>query len=191
MCNSSDFECPNESSPNSSCHFWSTGSGFIQILHHRSVSWKITPLYFFKLKPQILWTKIVYRRDIFGLLNGGVKLTKFLMSFLEPRVSFSSNFASLFSFMEQNSSVLFHLNLYMLCTKGSDQRANFQTFDYSHENHLNSLCYFFKLHVNFPLNFTSHFSVMTHNFFQNFLTETYAFNKKSPSMYNFSDFWVL
>ena len=31
------------------------------------------------------------------------------MSFLEPRVSFSSNFASLFSVMRHNSSVLFHV----------------------------------------------------------------------------------
>ena len=43
-----------------------------------------------------------------------LKFTKFLMSFLELRVSFSSNFASLFSVMRQNSFVLFHLNLYML-----------------------------------------------------------------------------
>ena len=63
-----------------------------------------------------------------------LKFTKFLMSFLEPRVSFSSNFASLFSVMRHNSSVLFHLNLYMLWTKGAHQSANFQTFNYSHEN---------------------------------------------------------
>ena len=48
-----------------------------------------------------------------------LKFTKFLMLFLEPRVSFSSNFASLFSVMKHNFSVLFHLNLYMLWIKGS------------------------------------------------------------------------
>ena len=37
------------------------------------------------------------------------------MSFLEPRVNFSSNFASLFSDMRYNSSVNFYLNLFMLC----------------------------------------------------------------------------
>ena len=45
------------------------------------------------------------------------KFTKFFMSFLEPRASFSSNFASLFSVMTHNASILFHLNLYMLWKK--------------------------------------------------------------------------
>ena len=62
-----------------------------------------------------------------------LKFTEFL-SFLEPRVSFSSNFASLFNVMRQNSFVRFPLNLYMLWTKGANQGANFQTFDCSHEN---------------------------------------------------------
>ena len=63
-----------------------------------------------------------------------LKFIKFLMSFLEPRVSFSSNFASLFSVMRHNSSVLFHPNLYMLWSKEAHKRGNFQTFDCSHEN---------------------------------------------------------
>ena len=40
------FECYGESLPNSSCHFPNHKSVFLQILHHPSVSWKITPLYF-------------------------------------------------------------------------------------------------------------------------------------------------
>ena len=40
------FECFNERSPNSWCFFETTRSAFIQILHHCSVSWKITSLYF-------------------------------------------------------------------------------------------------------------------------------------------------
>ena len=63
-----------------------------------------------------------------------LKFTKFLMSILEPRVSFSSNDASLFRVMWHNSSVLFHLNLYMLWTKEAHQSANFETFDYLTEN---------------------------------------------------------
>ena len=43
------------------------------------------------------------------------------MSFLKPRASFSSNFASLSTLMRDNSSVLFHLKLYMLSTKGTHQ----------------------------------------------------------------------
>ena len=63
-----------------------------------------------------------------------LKFTRFLMSFLKPKVSFSSNFASLFSVVRHNSSVLSHLNLCKLWTKGSGQSANFQTFDSSHKN---------------------------------------------------------
>ena len=43
------------------------------------------------------------------------------MSFLKSRASFSSNFASLSTLMRDNSSVLFHLKLYMLWTKGTHQ----------------------------------------------------------------------
>ena len=43
------------------------------------------------------------------------------MSFLKPRASFSSNFVSLSTVMRDNSSVLFHLKLYMLSTKGTHQ----------------------------------------------------------------------
>ena len=39
------------------------------------------------------------------------------MSFLEPRVSFSSNLTSFFHVMRYNSSVLFHLKLYILSRK--------------------------------------------------------------------------
>ena len=40
------FECSDQNSPNS-CHFWNNKLVFLQILHHSSVSWDITPLYFF------------------------------------------------------------------------------------------------------------------------------------------------
>ena len=44
------FECSGENLPNSSCHFPNHKSVFLQILHDSSVSWKITPLYFFRSK---------------------------------------------------------------------------------------------------------------------------------------------
>ena len=45
--NSDTFNCSGENLPNSSCHFPNHKSVFLQILHHSSVSWKITSLYFF------------------------------------------------------------------------------------------------------------------------------------------------
>ena len=41
------FQCSGENLPNSSYHFSSNKSAFLQSLHHSSMSWKITPLYFF------------------------------------------------------------------------------------------------------------------------------------------------
>ena len=42
------FSIAGENLPYSTCHFPNNRSVFLQILHHPSVSWKITPLYFFR-----------------------------------------------------------------------------------------------------------------------------------------------
>ena len=68
-----------------------------------------------------------HNSDFSDLLLLALNFTKFLMSFFEPRVCFSSNFASFFSVMRHNSSLPFHLNIYMLWTKGAHKSANFQT----------------------------------------------------------------
>ena len=71
--------------------------------------------------------------QIFRLATVTLKFTKFLMSSLEPRVSFSSNFASLFSVMRHNSST----SLYTL-DKRSPSKWKFSDFRLL----ANSLCYF-------------------------------------------------
>ena len=43
------FECSGKNLQNSSCHFQGNKSVFLQILHHSSISSKITHLYFFCL----------------------------------------------------------------------------------------------------------------------------------------------
>ena len=48
------FECLCQNLSNSSCQFWNGKSIPLQILHHSSVSWKMSPLYFFKLKEYVL-----------------------------------------------------------------------------------------------------------------------------------------
>ena len=52
-------ECSGENLPNSSCHFPNYKSVFLQTLHHSSVSWKITCLYFFS--SQTLYT--LYKKE--------------------------------------------------------------------------------------------------------------------------------
>ena len=60
----------------------------------------------------------------------GEKFTKFLMSYLEPSVSFSWNFESLFHVMRDKSFVLFKLlKLYMFFTNRDHQSAKSQTFE--------------------------------------------------------------
>ena len=86
-----------------------------------------------------------------------LKFNKLFMLFLEPRVTFPSNLASLFSVTRNNSSVLFHLNLYMLLKK----RANLTST--ARMKITKFLTSFSKSWVSFPLNFASPFSVMTHN----------------------------
>ena len=55
------FECSDQRSSHS-CHFWNNKLVLLQILHHFSVSWDITPLYFFSWSfIYILSTKGAYQ----------------------------------------------------------------------------------------------------------------------------------
>ena len=84
-----------------------TRQGFIQILHHCSVSWKINRLYFsssnliyfIDRKSQLNWN--------LRLLGGWVKIHQILHVIFETKSQFFLNFVSLFSVMRDNSSVLF------------------------------------------------------------------------------------
>ena len=113
---------------------------------HISVSWEITVLYFFGWNFLRYWQKC--KASDLPLL--ALKFTKIVMSFLKPRVSFSSNFASLFNVMRNNSSVLFHIKLYILSTKGTNQVQILR---------LSTAC----VKINqIPCHFSSHESVFTY-----------------------------
>ena len=94
------------------------------------------------------------------------------MSFLVPRVSFSSNLASLFNVTRHNCSILFNLKIDMLWTKEAHQNANFQTFRLAWKL-TKFLMSFFKQRVSFPLKFVLPFSVMTHNYSKTFWRKHY------------------
>ena len=87
--------------------FETTRSGFIQILHHCPVSWKITPLYFCSSNLVYFGQKEPIENKFSDLWVVAWKFTKFLMTYLKSQVSFSLNFASFFSVMRDNSSALF------------------------------------------------------------------------------------
>ena len=68
------------------------------------------------------------------------KFVKFLMAILKRLVDSSPHFISLFSFMKDNSSVLFCLKQYILCPKGGIKVKIFETFESSGQNLSNCLC---------------------------------------------------
>ena len=88
------FECSNESSPNSSCHFWNhkvrVYSNFASLFSSKKDNSSV----FFQLKPHILWTKEPIGVKFSDFWVVGWKFTKFLMSYLKLKVSFSLNLAS-------------------------------------------------------------------------------------------------
>ena len=64
-------------------------SGFIQNLHHCSVLWKITPLYFCNSNLVYFGQKEPIEKKISNFWVVRWKFIKFLMSYLKPQVSFS------------------------------------------------------------------------------------------------------
>ena len=89
------FECSGQNLSNSLCQFWNDKSIPLQILYPSSVSWKITPLYFFS------------SNNIYFAQKEPIKV----------KIFETPNFVSLFNFMEDNSFVLFKLKQYILCSK--------------------------------------------------------------------------
>ena len=98
------FKCSGKNLPNSSCYFPNHKS----ILHHSLMSWKITPLYSFRSNITYLSRKGP-KYKFLRLLCSWIKIHQILVSF-ETRISFSSNFASIFNVMRHNSSVPFSWN---------------------------------------------------------------------------------
>ena len=87
--------------------FETTRSRFIQILHHCSVSWKITPVYFLVQTLSYFEQKEPIEVKFSDFWVKGWDFTKLLMLYLKPHANFTLNFASLFSVMRDNSSILF------------------------------------------------------------------------------------
>ena len=72
-----------------------------------SVSWKTTALYFYSSNLAYFEQRDLIEKTFSDFWMVGWKFTKFLASYLKPQVSFSLNFALLFSVMRFNSSILF------------------------------------------------------------------------------------
>ena len=101
------IKCLGQNSSNSSCQFRNDKSFPLQILHHSSLSWQITPLWFlssyffyFKLKDPI-------KVPILTLSSALVKMCHIPQAIFQTKSQFFFKFASSFSVMKGNSPALF------------------------------------------------------------------------------------
>ena len=136
------FECSDQNLSNFLCQFWNNNSIPLQILYPSSVSWKITPMYFFSSNNVYFAQKEHIKRKI-SVKVLVLKFIKFLISILKWQANFSSNFASFFIVMTDNFSVNFKLIFFLLWIEVSHQSPNFETFKCFGEN-LPYSCHFCK-----------------------------------------------
>ena len=101
------FECSGQNLSNSFCQFWNDKSILLQTLHPSSVSWKITPLYFFSSNNLYFSQKERIKVKILRLLTAQFKICQVPYASFEVNDSTPANFTSLFSLIKDNSSVLF------------------------------------------------------------------------------------
>ena len=154
------FKCSGENLQNSSCHFPSNNSVFLQILHHSSMSWEITPLYFFSSKNTYFAQKEPIKVKIFVTFTcSGQKLSDFLFQFwnnesIPLQILYSSSVSwkiiTLYFFSSSN--------LYF-AQKEPIKMKIFETFECSGQILSNSLCQFWNdklipLQIVYPSSFS-------------------------------------
>ena len=113
-------------------------------------------------------------------MSVGSKFAEFLISFFKTQVSFSSQFASFFSSMANNSSVLFWLKHNISSTK----IAGIKIHQIPHDIFRNKSQIFFKLCITLQCHETKLFCIFS-------IKTLYALDKGSPSKPKFLDFWLL
>ena len=119
------FEGFNESSPSSSCQFWNHKVKFYSNFASLFSVMKDNSSALFYLKLLYFGQKELIQAKFSDFWVAGWKFTKFFISCLKLQVSFSLNFASLFSVIRDNSSVFFNWN----CTWfGQKERSKVQNF---------------------------------------------------------------
>ena len=100
--------------------------GFIRILHYCSVLWKITPLYMCTSDLVCFGQKEPIEKKLSDFWVFGWKFTKFLKSYLKPKVSFSLNFLSLVSVMLDTLLYFFRWNFIWFRQKELIKVQNFR-----------------------------------------------------------------
>ena len=132
-------------------------------MHHFSMSWKITPLYFFSSNNINFAQKEPSKVKIFENWVSRSKYVKFLMPILKWQVDSSLNFVSLFSFIKDNSSVLFLSQTIYNLLGGTLLKWKFRDFRVLRSKFVKFLISILKQPVDFSPNFVSLFCFMKDN----------------------------
>ena len=137
------FECSGENLPNSSCHFLSNKSVFPQIFHRFSMSWKISPLYFFSSNNIYFAQKELIKVKIFEtFVCSGDNLSNSLCQFWNDKlIPLQILYPSLVSW-KITPLYFFSSNNIYFAQKEPIKMKIFETFECSGQNLSNSLCQF-------------------------------------------------
>ena len=146
------FDCSGENLSNSLCQIWNDKLIPLQILYPSSVSWKITPLYFFSSNNIYFAQKEPIKMKIFETFEcSGQNLSNSLCQFWNGKLiplqilypcSVSWKITPLYFFSSNN---------FYFAQKGHIKVNVFETFDCSGRNLSNSLCQFWNSAVLFQL----------------------------------------
>ena len=136
------FKCSGENLPNS-CHFPSNKSVFLQILHHSSMSWKITPLYFFSSNNIYFAQKELIKMNIFGTFecSGQILLNSLCQFWNNNSIPLQILYPSSVSWKIIPLYFFSSNNIYF-AQKEPIKMTIFETFECSGQILSNSLCQF-------------------------------------------------
>ena len=156
------FKCSGENLPNSSGHFPSNKSVFLQILHHSSLSWKITPLYFFSSNNIYFPQKEPIKVKIFETFECSVQnLSNFLHQFWNNKsISLQILYPSSISWKISPLYFYSSNNIYF-AEKEPIKVKIFEFFDRLGQNLSNSSCQFWN-DKSIPLQILHHSSLSWH-----------------------------
>ena len=150
------YKCSGSNVPNSLCYFPNQKLAFVQILHHSLVSWKITPLHFFRSN---ITRKDQSKCKFLRLLSAWIQIHQILVIF-ETTNQFSFKFFYQ-SWVPSNITSLYFLSWSIIYfgQKQSIKVQIFEIFECLGKNLLNSSCRFWTSQILFS--FASFFNVIT------------------------------
>ena len=156
------FECSGEILSNSLCQFWNSNSIPLQILYPFSVSWRITPLYFFSLNNIYFAHKEPIKVKIFETFeHSGQNLTNSWCQFLnEKLISLQILYPSSVSW-KITLLYLFSSNNIYFAQEEHIKMKIFETFKCLGQNVSNSSCQFWN-EKSIPLQILHHSSLPWH-----------------------------